>query len=104
MPTYRVGPIVPPMRHPYRARVGAQGLELARATVPGTPAIADRPDLPVTLSIAAVPAAPSQIRTFYTLARSSDGGYHLVERRALVAIPATPGFMLEFDRVEGDQG
>ncbi|MEO6776146.1 MAG: hypothetical protein ABI467_24535 [Kofleriaceae bacterium] len=41
---------------------------------------------------------------FYTLARSSDGAYHLVERRALAAIAPLPGFALEFDHVEDDQG
>lgn len=104
MPTYRVGPVVPAMRHPYRARVGTNGLELVRATVPGAATIADRPDLPLHLSIAAAPVSPAQIRTFYTLARSSDGAYHLLERRALAAAAPVPGFALEFDRVEGDQG
>lgn len=103
-PTYRVGPDVPTWRHPYRAHVGEAGLALVRADVPGAPAVPDRPDLPLRISIAAAPSAPAQVRTFYTLARTSDGSYHLVLRRALGAVAPSPGFALEFDRVEGDQG
>lgn len=98
-PTYRLGPDVPTSRHPYRARVGSSGLELARATVPGAPVLPARPDLPAVLSIAAAPSSPAQIRTFYTLARGSDGAYHLVLRRQLARVDPSPGFALDFDQV-----
>jgi hypothetical protein len=78
--------------HTARARVGTNGLELVRTTVPGSAALADRPDL------------PSRLRTYYTLARTSDGAYHLVQRRALITVAPSPAFVLEFDRVLGDQG
>jgi hypothetical protein len=100
-PTYRLGPDVPATRHPYRARAGTNGIELARATVPGAPPLADRPDLPATISIAAAPASPAQIRSFYTLARSSDGAYRLVLRRRLDNVAPSPGFSLDFDQVLG---
>jgi hypothetical protein len=102
-PTYRLGPDVPASYHPYRARVGTNGLELVRTTVPGSAALADRPDLPSRLSIAAAPSSPAQVRTYYTLARTSDGAYHLVRRRALTTVAPSPAFVLEFDRVLGDQ-
>lgn len=103
-PTYRVGPDVPTWRHPYRARVGEAGLELVRANVPGAPALAERPDLPLRISIAAAPSAPAQIRTFFTLARTSEGSYHLILRRTHGGVAPSPGFALEFDRVLGESG
>jgi hypothetical protein len=102
-PTYHLGVDVPSWRHPYRARVGATGLELVRATVPGALAAPARPDLPLRISVAAAPTSPAQVRTFYTLARTSDGGHHLVLRHALAPVAPSPGFALEFDRVVGDQ-
>jgi len=101
---YRAGPDVPDSRHPYRARTGTAGLELVRAAIPGAPPLVARPDLPLRMSIAAAPATPAEIRTFFTLERTSDGAYHLVQRRQLSGTSPAPSFTLEFDRVRGQGG
>src|SRR6202012_2687775 len=50
---YQLGPALAPIYHPYRERIGPNGLELALSTVPSAPLL-DRPDLPTTIAIGAL--------------------------------------------------
>ena len=95
---YRLGPAVPATAHAFRARIGAAGLELARAIIPGEPAV-ERPDLPTTIAIHALPQRPMQLRIVAMLVRSPDGGYHSIVRREVVpaVAPAIP--VLGFDQL-----
>lgn len=99
-PAYVLGPAVPEAYHPYRARTGVAGLELVRATIPGRTTVPDRTDLPLRLSVTAAPLRPTRLRTLHTLARSADGGYHLVLRRLLEPAPASSAPMLAFDQLD----
>jgi hypothetical protein len=95
---YRLGPAVPPTAHPYRARIGTSGLELARAIVPGEPTV-ERPDLPATIAIHALPKRTMQLRMVAMLVRGPDGRYHSILRRDVVnaVAPAIP--LLAFDQL-----
>lgn len=93
---YRLGRVLPSSDHPYRARIGSTGLELVRASVPGS-IDTDHPDLPATIAIHALPQRPMQLRLNVTLFRSADGRYHRIVRHDVVPIPpsATPTLMFD---------
>ena len=95
---YRLGSSVPSTAHAYRARIGTSGLELTRAIIPGEPT-GERPDLPDTIAIHALPQRPMQLRMVAMLVRGPDGRYHSIVRREVVpaAAPAIP--VLAFDQL-----
>jgi len=100
-PRYRVGPDVPTGYHPYVTREGSEGLEVARARIPGT-TVADEPtSLPARLVIAAVPRTARQLQQIDELTRATDGSYHLIRRRALVPVAPRQGVTLQFDQLVG---
>ena len=94
---YRVAPEVPDGYHPYVPHTGAAGIELARASVPG--GIGGRVALPDRFTRAAVPARPHQLRRVDELVRTSDGAYHWIRRRVLVATAPRPSVTLQFDQI-----
>jgi hypothetical protein len=94
---YRVGPDVPDCYHPYVPHEGPTGIELARAAEPG--GIEGRVSLPARFSPAAIPARPHQLRRVDELVRGSDGTYHWVRKRVLVATPPRPSVTLQFDQL-----
>jgi hypothetical protein len=95
---YQLGPSVAPIYHPYRERTGANGLELALSTVPGAPPL-DRPDLPTTIAIGALPTRPVQLQTAAVVMRASDGSYHRVFRHVIADVAASSLPPFDFDQV-----
>jgi hypothetical protein len=98
-PAYILGSAIPVSHHPFRARQTATGLELVRATVPDREPEPSRADLPLRLSVASAPRRPARLRSLYTLARSADGGYHLVHRRLLEPAAPSSAPALAFDQL-----
>lgn len=98
LPVYQLGTSIPATYHPYRARIGVAGLELARAVVAGEPLIV-RPDLPERVAIGAVPERPVRSSIVPSVVRGCNGSYHLVLRHELASSEASPLPVLRFDVV-----